>query len=88
VGSGELSSFKFKYETQEISKDFIKSSECQVPLRKFKSLIQNCLVTVLVFKPHIVSCDSLVAFDSHQSENARNTWIVNLTITTILVRFT
>jgi len=43
---------------------------------------------VLVFKPHIFSPDSLVAFDSYQSEKVRNTRIVNLTITAIWVRFT
>jgi len=44
--------------------DFIKFSECQVPLRKFKPPIQDFLVTVLVFKPHIFSRGSSVAFDS------------------------
>jgi len=38
VGIGELSPSKFKYETLQISKDFIKLSECQFPLRKFKHL--------------------------------------------------
>jgi len=47
-------------------------------LRKFKSPIQDFLATVLVFKPHILSRDNLVAFDSHQSEKVRNTRIVNL----------
>jgi len=37
---------------------------------------------------HIFSRDSLVAFDSHQSEKVRNTRIVNLTGTTIWVCFT
>jgi len=62
----------------------------QVPLRKYKSPIQDFLATVLVFKPHIFSRDSLVAFDSYQSEKVRvwHTRIVNLTITTIWVRFT
>jgi len=55
----------------------------QVPLRKFKSLIQDFLATVLVFKPHIFSRDSLVAIDSYQSEKVRNTRIANLTIKTI-----
>jgi len=41
VGIGELSPSKFKYETLQISKDFIKLSECQVPLRKFKLPIQD-----------------------------------------------
>jgi len=39
VDIGELSPSKFKYEVLQISKDFIKFSECQVPLRKFKSPI-------------------------------------------------
>jgi len=37
----------------------------QVPLRKFKSFIQDFLTTVLVFKPLVFSCDSLVGFDSY-----------------------
>jgi len=56
-------------------------------LRKFKSPIQDFLATVLVFKPHIFSSDSLVAFDSCQSEKVRNwvrfTWRVLL----VCVRF-
>ena len=36
----------------------------QVPLRKFKSPIQYFLTTVLVFKPHMFSRESLVGFDS------------------------
>jgi len=88
VGIGELSPSKFKYETLEISKNFIKFSECQVPLRKFKPPIQDFLATVLVLKLHIFSRDSLVAFDSYQSEKVRKTRIVNLTVTTIWVRFT
>jgi len=57
-------------------------------LRKFKSPIQGFLVTVVVFKPHIFSRDSLVVFDSYHSEKVRNTRIVNLTVTTTWVRFT
>jgi len=68
VGIGELSPSKFKYETLQLSRDLIKFSECQVPLRKFLHLIQDFLDTVLVFKLHIFSRDSLVAFDSYQSE--------------------
>jgi len=49
VGIGELSLFKFKYETLQISKDFIKLSECQVPLRKFKPPIQDFLAMILIF---------------------------------------
>jgi len=45
--------------------------------------IQDFLATVLVFKLQIYSRDSLVAFDSHQSEKIRNTQIMNLTVTTI-----
>jgi len=45
--------------------------------------IQDFLATVLVFILHIFSRDSLVAFDSHQSEKVRNTRIVILTVTTI-----
>jgi len=50
VGIGELSPSKFKYETLQISKDFINLSECQVPLRKFKPPIQDFVATVLIFK--------------------------------------
>ena len=46
---GELSPPKFKYETLQIGKDFIKHSECQVQLQKFKSPIQDFLATVLIF---------------------------------------
>ena len=53
-----------------------------------KSPIRDFLATVLVFKPHIFSRDNLVAFDPYQSEKVRNTRIVNLTVTTIWVRFT
>jgi len=38
---GKLSPSKFKYETLQISKDFIKLSECQVPLRKLKPLFKT-----------------------------------------------
>jgi len=48
VGIGELSTSKFKYETIQISKDFIKLSESQVRLRKFKPPIQDFLATVLI----------------------------------------
>jgi len=50
--------------------------------------IQDFLATVLVFKLQIYSRDSLVAFDSRQSEKVRNTQIMNLTVATIWVRFT
>jgi len=50
---GKLSPSKFKYETLQISKDFIKLSECQVPLRKFKPPIEDFLATVLIFNPHL-----------------------------------
>jgi len=56
-------------------------------LHKFKSIVQDFLATVPVFKPHIFSRDSLVAFDSYQSEKVRKTRIANLTVTTIWVRF-
>jgi len=46
------------------------------------------MATVLVFTLHMFSRDSLVVFDSYQSEKVRKTWIVNLTVTTIWVRFT
>jgi len=75
VGIGELSPSKFKYETLKISKDFVKFSECQVPIRKFKPPIQDFLATVLVFKLHIFSRNNLLAFDSYQSEKVRNTRI-------------
>jgi len=87
VGTGELSTSKFKYETLKIIKGFIKFSERQIPLRKFRSPIQDFLAKVLVFKPHIFSREGLVAFDSYQSEKV-NMRIVNLTVTTIWVRFT
>jgi len=35
------------------------------------------MATVLVFKVHTFSRDSLVAFDSYQSEKVRKTRIVN-----------
>jgi len=53
VGIGKLSPSNFKYETLQISKDLIKLSECQVPLRKFKPPIQDFLATVLILTPHI-----------------------------------
>ena len=65
-----------------MSKNFIKFSECRFPLHQLKSLTQDLLATVLVFKLNIYSPDSLVAFDSYQSEKVRNTRIVNLTVTT------
>jgi len=34
----------------------------------FKPPVQDFLTTVLVFKPHIFSRDSLVAFNSYQSK--------------------
>jgi len=83
VGIGELGPLKFKYETLQINNDFIKFSECQFPLRKFKTANQDFLATVLVFKLHIFSRDSLVAFDSSSYEKVRNTQIENLTVTTI-----
>jgi len=46
------------------------------------------MTMVLVFKLHIFSRDSLVAFDFYQSEKVRNTRIVNLIVTTIWVHFT
>jgi len=57
-------------------------------LRKFQPPIQDFLATVLVFKLHVFSRDSLVAFDSYQSEKVTNTRFVNLTVTTIWVRST
>jgi len=57
-------------------------------LRKFKPPNQDLLATVLVFKLHIFSLDSVLSLDSHQSEKVRNTQIVNITATTIWVRFT
>jgi len=43
------------------------------PLCKFNPPIEDFLSTVLVFKLHIFSGDSFVAFDSYQSEKGRNT---------------
>ena len=68
MGIGELSPSKFKYETLQISKDFIKLSECQVPLRKFKPPILDFLATVLIFNSMSFHATNLVAFDSYQSE--------------------
>jgi len=42
-------------------------------LRKFKPHIEDFLATVLVFKLHIFSHDSSVAFASYQSDKVRNT---------------
>jgi len=61
VGTGEFTPFKFEYETLKISSHF----QNQVPLRKFKSPIQDFLAKVLVFKPHIFSRDSSVALNSY-----------------------
>ena len=58
------------------------------PLRKFNPPIQDFLATVLVFKPHIFSRDSLVAFDSYQSEKVKDTRIVSLRVSKIWARFT
>ena len=49
VSIRELSPSKLKYETQWISKEFIKFSECPSPLHKLKPLIQDFLATVLVY---------------------------------------
>jgi len=49
-------------------------------LHQPKSPTQDFLATVLVFKLHIYSRDSLVAFDSYRSEKVRYTRIVNLTV--------
>jgi len=54
---------------------------------KSKPPIQDFLATVLVLILNIFSRDSLVAFNSYQSEKVRNTRIVNLTFTTIRVYF-
>jgi len=50
-----------------MSKDFIKFSEFEVPLRKFEPSIEVFLAMVLVwfFKLLIFSRDSLIAFDSY-----------------------
>ena len=56
------------------------------PLAHIQTPIQNFLATILVFKLHISSRDSLLVFDSYQSEKVRNRRIVNLTVTTIWVR--
>ena len=49
--------------------------------RVFQRVSMNINMTVS-------QADSLVAFDSYQSEKVRKTQIVNLTVTTIWVRFT
>jgi len=67
VGIGEPSPHKLKYEKLEISKDFIKFSECQFPLHQLKSHGQDFPAKILVFQLHIYSRDSLVALDSYQS---------------------
>jgi len=47
----------------------------KVPLRKFKPPFQDFLAMVLVFELHIFSRNSLLAFDTYQSEKIRNTRI-------------
>jgi len=49
-------------------------------IAQIKFPIPDFLATVLVFKLHIFSRDSLVAFDSCQSEKVGYTRIVNLTV--------
>jgi len=92
VGIGELSRSKFTvnmkhYKAVKSSTDF-QNVINQVSSRKFKPLIQDFLATVLVFELHIFSRDSLVTFDSYQSEKIRNTGIVNRKVTAIWVCFT
>ena len=88
MGIVELSPSNCKYETLLTSEDFVKFSQYQVTLSKFNPPIQDFLATVLVFKSHIFSRDSSVAFDSYQSEKVRNTRFVNVTVTIIWVHFT
>ena len=45
-------------------------------MHQLKYPTQDFMATVQVFKLHIHSRDSLVAFDSYQSENVRNARIV------------
>ena len=59
------------------------------PLAKMSTPIQDFLARVLVFKLHIFSRDSLVAFDSYQFEKVRNTrifWSLYAATHTILVQ--
>jgi len=70
---------KFKYETLQIS-DFIKFSECQVPLRKCNAPLLKTFWRRFLFEPHIISPDGFVAFDSLQSEKVANTRIVYLAV--------
>ena len=53
VGIRELSLSKCKYETLQISKDFIKFSVCQVPLRKFKPPLKTFWRRFWFLTPHL-----------------------------------
>jgi len=86
VGIGELSPSKFTYETLKISR-FDQIFRISSPLVQIKTPIQDLLAAVLVFKLHIFSRDSSVAFDSYQSEKVRNTRFVNLAVTTMWMHF-
>ena len=68
---------KLKYRTLQISGDFIKFSDCQVPLRKCNIPLLKTFWRRFWFEPHIISRDGFVAFDSLQSEKVTNTRIVN-----------
>jgi len=52
--------------------------ECQGPLHKRKAPLSTTFWRRFWFRPHILSHDGIVAFDSLQSEKVRNTGIVNL----------
>jgi len=72
---------------QYFSKDFIKFSECQAPCANLNTLFKT-FRRRFWFLNLIFSRDSLVAFDSYQSEKVTNARIVNRTVATIWVRFT
>ena len=71
---------KFKYKILQISGDFIKFSECQVPLRNCNTPLKT-FWRRFWFESHIISRDGcFIAFDSLQSEKVTNTRIVNLAV--------
>ena len=71
---------KLKYKTLQVSGDFIKFSECQVPLRKCNTPLLKTFWRRFWCEPHIISPDGFVVFDSSQSENVTNTRIANLAV--------
>jgi len=58
-----ISPSKLKYETLSINRDFIKFSECQVPLRICEAPLLQTFWRRFWLKPHTRSRDSFVASD-------------------------